>query len=97
MKSLDQASIFNQIAAHATTAGISIPASEIASLAASHGFTSDQLEAIETVFTCLGHYRQTKRIETLLRLSRLPKTNPKTFDTFDFSRISVLTRKHSQP
>lgn len=41
----------------------------------------------QSTFSYLAEKRRLASIETLLRLSRLPRREPKTFEGFDFSRI----------
>lgn len=41
----------------------------------------------QVIFSYLAEKRRLASIETLLRLSRLPRREPKTFEGFDFSRI----------
>ena len=43
--------------------------------------------AVAAIFSYLAEKRRLASIETLLRLSRLPRREPKTFEGFDFSRI----------
>lgn len=45
------------------------------------------LAAVAATFSYLAEKRRLASIETLLRLSRLPRREPKTFEGFDFSRI----------
>jgi len=45
------------------------------------------ISAINTLLQYLWDQRQDARIQMLIRTSRLPQKNPKTFERFDFSRI----------
>lgn len=45
------------------------------------------MAAVAATFSYLAEKRRLASIETLLRLSRLPRREPKTFEGFDFSRI----------
>ena len=60
---------------------------ELASLASDHDMGEAELAAIAAAFDYLAEKRRLASIETLLRLSRLPRREPKTFEGFDFSRI----------
>lgn len=60
---------------------------ELATLASDRDMGASELEALEATFAYLAEKRRLASIETLLRLSRLPRREPKTFDNFDFSRI----------
>ena len=46
-----------------------------------------EMAAVAATFSYLAEKRRLASIETLLRLSRLPRREPKTFEGFDFSRI----------
>lgn len=46
-----------------------------------------KMAAVAATFSYLAEKRRLASIETLLRLSRLPRREPKTFEGFDFSRI----------
>jgi DNA replication protein DnaC len=46
-----------------------------------------EVGALAVTFDYLAEKRRQASIETLLRLSRLPRREPKTFDGFDFPRI----------
>ena len=60
---------------------------ELASLASDRDMGEAELAAIAAAFGYLAEKRRLASIETLLRLSRLPRREPKTFEGFDFSRI----------
>ena len=61
-------------------------AAEVAALASDHDMGDAELGALAVTFDYLAEKRRRASIETLLRLSRLPRREPKTFDGFDFSR-----------
>ncbi|WP_235927396.1 ATP-binding protein [Parafannyhessea umbonata] len=67
--------------------GIALAASELATLASDHDMGDAEVGALAVTFDYLAEKRRRASIETLLRLSRLPRREPKTFDGFDFSRI----------
>ncbi len=60
---------------------------EFAKLAEDLELTDNQIQAVGMVFDHLCHRKIQTTIQTLLRLSRLPLKDPKTFDNFDFSLI----------
>ena len=64
---------------------------ELSHLAEERGFSSDQMKAVDEVFEYLREKKIRNTIDMYLRTSRLPRTEPKTFDNFDFS---VIRGKH---
>ena len=60
---------------------------ELATLASDHDMGDAEVAALTVTFDYLAEKRRQSSIETLLRLSRLPRREPKTFGGFDFSRI----------
>lgn len=71
----------------AAAIGLPLEPAELATLASDHDMGESELSALLATFGYLGVKRRESSIETLLRLSRLPRKEPKTFDNFDFSRI----------
>lgn len=67
--------------------GLQLTTAEVAALASDHDMGDAELGALAVTFDYLAEKRRRASIETLLRLSRLPRREPKTFDGFDFSRI----------
>ena len=67
--------------------GLPLEPAELATLASDHGMGDAELSALAVTLDHLAEKRRLASIETLLRLSRLPRKEPKTFDNFDFSRI----------
>lgn len=70
--------------------GIALAASELATLASDHDMGDAEVGALAVTFDYLAEKRRQASIETLLRLSRLPRREPKTFDGFDFSAFSQV-------
>jgi len=66
---------------------IDIGPEELAELAEGNDIGEEELRAVRIVFDYLADKHRGAVIETLLRMSRLPRKVPKTFDSFDFSRI----------
>ena len=60
---------------------------EFAKLAEEQDFSEKQIAAVGMVFRHLKEKKVETTIQTLLRLSRLPLKDPKTFENFDFSII----------
>lgn len=66
---------------------IDLTAQELAVLAEKEGFTEDELNAVQSVFSYLGEKKKEATIQTLLRMSRLPTKAPKTFENFNFDLL----------
>lgn len=66
---------------------LDLNAFELSTLIEERGFSTDQMIAIDQVFTYLRDKKLRNTIEMYLRTSRLPLKVPKTFDNFDFSAI----------
>lgn len=66
---------------------VEIGPEELAAIAVENGFGEAELAAAPSTFSCIAAKRHDAVIETLPRLSRLPRKAPKTFDGFDFARI----------
>ena len=60
---------------------------ELARLSEDRCFTPEQIEAIALVFEHLRKKKEDATIQTLLKLSKLPLKDPKTFENFDFSIV----------
>lgn len=60
---------------------------ELAAMASDHHYTEEQLQAVTEVFDYLSAKKHETVISTLLKMSRLPTKEPKTFDGYDFSRL----------
>ena len=71
----------------ASRLGIAVGAEELATLASDLDLGDGEMAAVAATFSYLAERRRLASIETLLRLSRLPRREPKTFEGFDFSRI----------
>ena len=77
-----------ELASEAAAAlGLALGADELATLASDHDMGEPEMAAVSVTFGYLAEKRRQASIETLLRLSRLPRREPKTFEGFDFSRI----------
>lgn len=78
---------FERACAAAEELRIRVGPEELASLASDNDMREREVEAIATVFGYLAEKRRRSTVETLLRLSRLPSKEPRTFGNFDFGRI----------
>ena len=71
----------------ASRLSLALEPAELATLASDHDFGEAELSALAVTLDYLAEKRRQASIETLLRLSRLPRKEPKTFENFDFTRI----------
>ena len=83
----DDTSAFSVICDRASALGLSIGAEELAAFASGRDLGGGEPAAIADLLAHLVEKRKESTIETLLRLSRLPRREPRTFGNFDFSRI----------
>ena len=60
---------------------------EFAQMAEEYDFSEDSVEAVRRVFEYMKRKKVDTTIHTLLKMSRLPLKDPKTFENFDFSVI----------
>ena len=77
--------VFDIIQEKATMLKVDISAAELAAFAEEKELKQEQLSAIQEIFSYLAKRKHDTMISTLLRLSRLPTKQPKTFGNFDFS------------
>ena len=64
---------------------------EFATFADDQELSEEAIEAVQTVFSYISEKKQQTTVQTLLKLSRLPKKAPKTFENFDFSLLKTET------
>ena len=89
-------SVFESVEKSCQVLRLDFSSAELAIMAQEQELTQDQLQAVSMV---LDHLRQKKvdtTIQTLLKMSRLPLKDPKTFDSFDFSVIKGRDIKRLQ-
>ena len=79
--------IFDQIEQCAQTLSIELSAQEMAHYASSAGLLDADLSSILKLFGYLKEKKVDTIVNTLLRTSRLPLKEPKSFENFDFSLI----------
>ena len=80
-------SSYKKIAEAAKFLKLDFSAEDMATFARENEVKTDGLRNIEELFTYLKDAKQKNIVRTLLKLSRLPLKNPKTFDNFDFGRF----------
>lgn len=87
-------SSYAKICDHASFLNLDLGTQELAQFILEHNFDDGQIEAIRTILDHLAENKRKNIISTLLKMSRLPLKDPKTFDNFDYSR---LQGKQSMP
>lgn len=80
-------SVFGQIQEAAEFLSLDFLSQEMAQLAVEQSYTEESIQAIASVFEYLKDKKNENIINTLLRMSRLPQKEPKTFEGFDFSLL----------
>ena len=80
-------SVFEEIHKNAEYLGIKLSVREIADLVSTEKMSEDNVETVRKVFKHLQEKQYETTVEFLLRTSKLPGKEPKTFANFDFSRI----------
>ena len=86
--------IFEQINASAKVLGIDPYTTALPQFAHEHNMSEENLSVFSQILEHMAELKNQSVVETLLRLSRLPQKNPKTFDNFDFSRIHGKNVEH---
>ena len=80
-------SFFEQIQESAKYLSLDLCAQEMAQFAMEQQLTDESIQAISETFAYLKQKKSESIVSTLLRLSRLPLKEPKTFEGFDFSQL----------
>ena len=80
-------SFFEQIQESAKYRGLDFCKQEMAQLAMEQQLTDEIIQAISETFAYLKQKKAESIVSTLLRLSRLPLKEPKTFECFDFGQL----------
>ena len=80
-------SVFERVERCSEILKLDFSSAELAHLVEEHGFLADAADAIAMVFEHLSAKKTEMTIQTILKMSRLPLKDPKTFETFDFSVI----------
>ena len=79
-------SLFNEIQDSAKYLNLDLNSQEMAQFAMEH-LGEKQLQALSSVLSYLQEKKKENIISTLLKLSRLPLKEPKTFENFDFTQL----------
>ncbi len=80
-------SLYGKICGHASYLNMNINDQELAQFIFDHQFNDGQIEAIDILLEHLAENKRSNIVSTLLKMSRLPLKEPKTFKNFDFSRL----------
>lgn len=80
-------SVFETVEKSSQILKLDFSSAEFARLAEEQELSEAQIEAVGTVLEYLQRKKIDTTIHTLLKMSRLPLKDPKTFDNFDFSVI----------
>ena len=80
-------SILERIQSSAKALKIDLYTAELANYADEKELTPEALEAVCGVFEYLEQKKYDSMVHTMLKLSKLPMNEPKTFERFDFSRL----------
>ena len=78
---------FETIASAASVLKLDFSSEEFAGFAEDHDLSEDAIEAVRAIFSYLKDKKQQTTVMTLLKMSRLPTKEPKTFENFDFSLL----------
>ena len=80
-------SIYDLVKTRADELAVSLTAEELAALAERSDMGESELQAVASVFEYLAEKHHETTIATMLKMSRLPRKEPKTFGNFDYGRI----------
>lgn len=80
-------SVFERVEQYSDILKLDFSSAELAHLAEEHELSAEAVDAIALVFEHLSAKKTETTIQTILKMSRLPLKDPKTFETFDFSVI----------
>ena len=79
--------VFEKLRTAAQVLKLDFSTEEFANFAEEHALTEETIVAVQEVFTHLSEKKRQTTIQTLLKMSRLPTKEPKTFENFDFSLL----------
>ena len=79
--------VFETIASAASVLKLDFSSEEFAGYAEDHDLSESAIAAVSEVLSYLKEKKQMTTIMTLLKMSRLPMKEPKTFENFDFSLL----------
>lgn len=80
-------SVFNRVQEAAEYLRLELTSQEMAEISVRLGFGEDGINAVASVFDYLRDKKKEQIVSTLLRMSRLPLKEPKTFANFDFDTL----------
>ena len=80
-------SVFEQIQESAKYLGLDFCSQEMAQFAIDRQMSDESIQTIADTFSYLKEKKSESIVSTLLRLSRLPLKEPKTFEGFDFNQL----------
>ena len=80
-------SVFETAEEYSRILKLDFSSAEFAQMAEEYDFSEDSVEAVRRVFAYMKRKKVDTTIHTLLKMSRLPLKDPKTFENFDFSVI----------
>ena len=78
---------YDKICSHASYLNLDLELQELAKFVFDHQFDDNQIEAVSSLLGYLASNKRDNIVATLLKMSRLPLKEPKTFDNFDFSLL----------
>lgn len=84
---MSETNVYEKIDVCAGTLKLDFCGKELATIASNRHYTKEQLQAVSEVFDYLSVKKHESVINTLLKMSRLPTKEPKTFDGYNFSRL----------
>lgn len=84
---MSETNVYEKIDVCAGTLKLDFCGKELATIASNRHYTKEQFQAVSEVFDYLSVKKHESVINTLLKMSRLPTKEPKTFDGYDFSRL----------
>ena len=79
---------YDQIESDAKFLNLPLDKDSFAVIADKQHFSEQDISKIRDLFDYIAQLKKESIVETCLKLSRLPKVNPKTFENFDFLRLN---------
>lgn len=80
-------SVYEQIQDNAKYLGLDLNAQEMAQLAITSSMSEENIQAVADIFSYLQKKKSETIVNTLLKMSRLPLKEPKTFENFNFGLL----------
>ena len=78
---------YDKICSHASYLNLNLGPQELAQFIFDHKYDDGQIAAINCLLERLAENKRDNIVSTLLKMSRLPLKEPKTFENFDFNRL----------